>query len=926
MHSALIENTKSFVVTSRIKKSQKEFLYVFLQVSNQAKSLLEYLFVENTTKFSSILTRLESYPDTNDFSILYGATSRYTDNQSLEHMLTNFLIIADNVPEEFIANSLTILKHSLTVKLAELSNLIESSPNLIYTLVKKLFVLMNSKKQSISTLSMECLGVLGPIELSPTESAETPVMSDMSRPATFYIKIVTSEILKQLKSSHGQSSLQLFKTLQKIFSTTQEGANFNFNELEKNASLMKALQDKKTTSNSNHNSMSTDSETLDMINDSPVWNCDNYSYEEWLKKLTDILLQGIGNNTVLSCMSQLCKSNVALCELIFPYIIHEYLLANVEIGIVISSKINDTISNLIKYDQTMNDGTKKSSDKQKKKLLVDLISYLRSVERPQELVNNIKLQSWENNFWIGDIDYLAAAQLALDCDEYLSAILFSELWISQQDFNLIHSERNHFRPILSHLQISCPDATESLKEILTKSSLKLEDKDMTKGISTILSKSSDIKSLTLVDIVAEKCPESRTKLVNSMYESGMFHTLSQYIGSLESEEKAKLSDLQAECSWNLGKWDDIGSTSEDTPSFNRCILGGLQAVRQNDNNQLENWTNLAQVTLKNNSLVGTISSKTDCNLLLTKLKQISEIQLFTDNKKVEDIERIIKTCLQKDALLYKSSCKLEQVYNLRKALVDCSVSLSSAQSQKENVELCSGARKAGYYPFCYRIIEQLSEQNLPDLQVETAKIQWQQGFQKEAIQTACNVKTAANQDTEFYANLLVTLGNWMNIQRTESSSVILEEYYLKAVQILEKEVDDKSNEKEGLIEAYISLAKLADQHFRKADEYIESSEFKERKENLEIRLKEDRKWKEQRATEKNHAVKTAFVIKERFAKLDKLEIERCYKDREHYLDIAIENYMKVLQHGNNSLAVYRFLSLWLGNSELQAINTQAKKI
>ena len=859
--------------------------------------------------------------------MLYGATSRYTGNQSLEHMLTNFLIIADNVPEEFIANSLTILKNNLTVKLEDLSNLLESSPDLIYTLVKKLFALMYSKKESISTLSMDCLGLLGPIELSPTESAETPVMSDMSRPATFYIKIISSEILKQLKSSHGQSSLQLFITLQKIFSTTQEGANFNFNELEKNASLMKSLQDKITATSSNRrDSMSTESEIFDMINDSPVWNSGNYEYEEWLKRLTDILLQGIGNDTVLSCMSQLCKTNVALCELIFPFIIHEYLLANVEIGIVISSKINDIINNLIRCDQTMDEDIKKGSDKQKKKLIVDLISYLRSVERPQELVNNMKLQSWENNFWIGDIDYLAAAQLALDCDEYLSAILFSEIWISQQDYNLIHSERNHFRPILSHLQISCPDATESLKEILTKSSLKIEDTDMTKGITTILSRSSGIKSLTLVDIVAERCPESRTKLVNTMYESGMFHTLSQYIVSLESEEKAKLSDLQAECSWILGKWDDIGSTSEDTPSFNRCLLGGLQAVRQNDNNQLENWTKIAQVTLKNNIFVGTISSKTDCNHLLTKLKQISETELFADNKADKDIEGILETFLQNDAMLYNSSCKLEQVYNLRKALLDCSVSLSSAQAQKENVKLCSGARKAGYYPFCYRIIEQMSEQNLPALQIETAKIQWKQGFQKEAIQTACTVKSAANQDTEFYANLLVTLGNWMNIQRTESSSVILEEYYLKAVNILESQTSDDSHGKDGLIEAYISLAKLADQHFRKADEYIESSEFKERKENLEIRLKEDKKWKEQKATEKNHAVKTAFVIKERFAKLDKVEIERCYKDREHYLDIAIENYMKVLQHGNNSLAVYRFLSLWLGNSDLQAINKQVKKI
>ena len=862
----------------------------------QAKSLLEFLFVENTTKFSSILSRLEGFPNSNDFSILVGATRKFIESQTLEHVITNFLIVADTVPEEFLENSLSSLKSNMESQVQELAQLIDSTSELTYSLVNKLFSLVKASKVSILTLTLDCLGILGPIQLIPIDSSDAPIMSDLLRPSTYYIRIVVNELFRLLKTSQGIMSVELFTTLRNIFSNTSEGRHLNFNEFEKNASLLKSLQDPISNKNKNGNCIISDTQTLEKVYDSPIWSSENISYENWLKSLMKILMEGVADITLLACMADLCQTSLHLCELIFPFIMHEYLLANVETGLVISTKVNDVIKSLVNSgDQVMEtDQNLDAITKPKKKLIVDLITYLRSMEKPQELVSDSNLQSWENNFWIGDLDYLMAAQLALDCKEYMTAILFADIWITQQDYHIFQSDRNHFKPLLAHMQHSCPDATTTLKEILTTSNHKIEDGDTCKGLSLLLSKSSEVKSLTLVDIMAEKSSLSRDKLVYTMYESGMIHTLSLYIGSLQSDEMNRLSDLQSECSWMLGKWDDTGSNAEETPSFNRCLLGGLHSLKKNDYSQLEGWVKLAQTTLVNGSSKGIMTSALDCNILLGKLKQTSELGKFMRCRSDDTFEKLMKECIEKDNLLYKGSCNLEQVYNLRKSLVDCSSNLSCSQSQKEYIDLCRGGREAGFFPFCYRIIEQLKDKNLYALQVETAKIQWQQGLQKDAIQTAFLVKESAAKDTDFYANLLVTLGNWMNIERTESSKIIHSDYYISAVDILEKGKEGEIDEN-GLIQAYISLAKLADQHYRKADEYIQSSEFKERQENLEIRLKEGEILKVHKATEKEKSKREAYTIKERFVRIDKIEIERCYDDRKTHLAIAVENYMKVLE-------------------------------
>lgn len=70
-----------------------------------------------------------------------------------------------------------------------------------------------------------------------------------------------------------------------------------------------------------------------------------------------------------------------------------------------------------------------------------------------------------------------------------------------------------------------------------------------------------------------------------------------------------------------------------------------------------------------------------------------------------------------------------------------------------------------------------------------------------------------------------------------------------------------------------------------------------------------------------------MIILERHSNLDETEVERIMTEKETYLKLALDNYGKTLQRGeNNDSAVCRMISLWFANTESKKVSQQLQDL
>ena len=171
--------------------------------------------------------------------------------------------------------------------------------------------------------------------------------------------------------------------------------------------------------------------------------------------------------------------------------------------------------------------------------------------------------------------------------------------------------------------------------------------------------------------------------------------------------------------------------------------------------------------------------------------------------------------------------------------------------------------------------------------------------------------------------LLIDLGHWNDVEKSESSSDILD-YFKEALVLMDN--GGVMCEAESMMKAYLGLARLADQQYRKIDEYMESAEFKERQDSIKEREKEMEILKNYKQKEVEKAFRQSVVTKERFLYIDKAETVKCKKERDTYLYASISNYLAVMKYGDQSVAIYRMLSLWFANQESAEVNELMAKM
>ena len=305
-----------------------------------AKRILEFLFVENIHKFKDVFDNLE-YPSLGIFSLLSVSVGKYKKDRSLTSFLRTFLRVTDLVEFHFCENILRQLKQRLETSGTELNVLLEKDLDIVKELVMRLLTLSKMNIKSISTLAINCLGEIGPVNLKSNVLNDNSVFqpSDPSKPAFAYVKPILKKLSKLLNRESGTFARDVFNTISNILSSTQEGMELcledhGLNVLEplkkkgkRNLQVPPVIQDV--------------GRFKDEIDDEGLWVYSSLEYSSWIKVLVIRFLNCFSDKSVLGLMLGVCKNSLELCELILPYIIQEGLLHQDEnIRLVVSTRIN----------------------------------------------------------------------------------------------------------------------------------------------------------------------------------------------------------------------------------------------------------------------------------------------------------------------------------------------------------------------------------------------------------------------------------------------------------------------------------------------------------------------------------------------------------------------------------------------------------
>lgn len=178
-------------------------------------------------------------------------------------------------------------------------------------------------------------------------------------------------------------------------------------------------------------------------------------FDQWIRMLTIAMCTAFDNEPILAVLPQVLHVCEDLAEDLFPYVVHMALLQDKVDG----SKTRELLSKCI---QSSLHGTNETVIAQNG-AIINSILYLRAQALPQEHTLA------DRNTWL-DINYLTAAQAAVRCKMFKSALLFNE----------IHREQTLTPSSGSHSSVGYSTPDNMLLDIYRQ----IEDPDSYYGVKT----------------------------------------------------------------------------------------------------------------------------------------------------------------------------------------------------------------------------------------------------------------------------------------------------------------------------------------------------------------------------------------------------------------------------------------------------------
>ena len=844
-----------------------------------------------------------------------------TLDRSLSGSINRFLQNTDEDDSCFIYHTLRNLRSLIE---AETGQLCLMSRNLLLDLTKKLMKIVKVTSEEASGEALTCLALLGPIDL------ESDLFNEDSDNFTDnFIENIVTKLWRTVLSESGKLCIASGNAMVSVLST-HEGGEF--------LKVLKSYSDQSESSEAKNmlefyqpfvkgKAKSSKGPKLDIekfvktIDHSDVWIKEAGSHEEWIIALVGSLLDCFSDSSVFSNLSEACKMSSSLSEEVFKFLMFELiLLGHDDVILVISAQINNFFSSFVENVDQSEDFSSMRSDRNKDsvKTILSAVEYVRLKGVPGKNV-------WENNFLIPNLNYSHCSAAALFCGQFFSSLQFANIWCFQQGLETKFGATEHVfvGNLIAEILKHSADDGKYVLEVMFKSLKNIQDKDSSLGIgrflidspvsriSNLLSENKHVLAASLSDSFICSNPGVVSGLVRSLHGLGMYHSLAQYLRGADQDQSQDMLDTQQECSWRLEQWDQLCPEAA-RQSFHGCILGGLESAVSNNNDGVKHWVSQGLRIVKDDIKCSEIESCAEAYSNLSKLRQLSELSTLgvMEESSVGDYLRDLTI---RD--------KLTQNFTLIEPILSQRVILLKTKAMKEvervALNLSNLARESEAFWVCNNLQKYFTKKSLP-VQLEEATVVYSQGLKEAGIQLARNlidnVETNMN-NCSIVSKIFLNLGNWLDDQKAETSSTILKNYLMKSVRTLE----NFTERGEDMMEAYYAMAAMTDKLYTQTFQFMNSSQFKDRKEAIERNMKESEILA--KATNKQKDLNIPRVIKERFVKLDSAEVEEYRRRLMDYLKMSLDNYLSVLKLGDKPLVVYRLISLWFneGNHDLPAV-------
>jgi ataxia telangiectasia mutated family protein len=561
-----------------------------------------------------------------------------------------------------------------------------------------------------------------------------------------------------------------------------------------------------------------------------------------------------------------------------------------------------------------------------------------------------------------ELDFFELAKIAFRCQRFNTALLCMEIWIDMK------GSQNIKLDVLYENDKDIPLHTKMLMDIYAQ----VEDPDMFYGIDCLLNDTALLKrheqekdweklfrtcSYTM-DVNPKNSNGVDSLLVKSMRFSGL-SSLSQMF--LDNQCAPDLESLRVEAAWKMSEWDfDIGGGDSFDHSLFKLLKTAMQSPQllslqlpqcyEDVSRKLWNLTSINYATYMDASYKCFVFKEIDlsshffsCDLLRFKeiVNELNDrVVSVLDSLDFDKLETVLQvrskiaesklSCMIPDlqrkvsygvchnfffSHLYKFS-KIARNNKRHDLSLHASRRLTSNNSTTSFIWKCFGTLEKAKTQWSlgerYHAIKVL--QFFTDMQFSSENLSGKYEYFSLYEDKSKNMNLLKSVTGYFLkAKMLSQLGTWKWETRSERPRTIMQNYFMKAFELLRNEID--RDEVQKMVSVVYKIATYANSQYdelSKSKLMIDSVELNRRK------SEELRQLGEVVTVTRDSTAKRLLSFKKRRIEKqvasDKSEIEQMYQEQTEFLHLSLDGYLQCLRRCDKyNSTIYSFTSLWLAN-------------
>ncbi|CAH0564566.1 unnamed protein product [Brassicogethes aeneus] len=914
--------------------------------------IVNFLVVENLTHLSDAISKLDTFPRTEEFEKLNTIIKnlKYNNkNVTLQKEIDFFLNANDDECNSSQEESLKQLRTTLIKEKVQLKNMYENLKNIrgfsedciqshLHRLVAKLVKMTWGTDKSINSEAVKCLGELGPANLltlilQPAQSLENDKCTPFEMISGIAVLLLSKYIVDCDIRISRVASNALHDVLNSKEAMKMTTASFSFSKkgsIDKRF-LVPYIGSEILTNNSNV--VLNQDLLISSINSDELW-CpkNNITHELWVVELVRALLEAFGDDCFLPKLIPICNEKIEICEDLLPHLIF-LCLHDKKIAKIMPTKINKFFKK--QWLCSLNKSSSKDviRDKRTVKCMLNVVDFVRL----KKSVAKYKA----NKF---DVSYLYVAQASQYCDDNFAALLYAELYCYSK---LEEVEKKHYKPLPSGYT----------KHDLIYDSL---DRETAKAMHNIFRKAykaiGDLDAMNGCGISFILEPEFR---VESYKDSNQWdqvaHFYEMQVGRGDISCKKMLMDSlkmcslyevpllcasgieeqQYECLWRLGHWNFEEPTSNaevnlDVNDFEKFKFRYLKSLHDDDKLNFEKSSHLQNLCLVEKLKQTNLECSKNLYPILTQAQSLVEALDFAEAFDSGHFEGLLQKWHLQDLISKDSEFRyIEPIIAQRVVLLKSYLKIAKNKGLKEilvdmMLKFADLARNESDHRVASRILTDLQQMSkINDIQkakihLSQAQLCWALNDKLAAKHILSKLGRNEEENPIVRSRALKLSGQYMVETYSENRQTIIDDYFLKSLDIIDKtDTESTRQESDNIVDTYDKLASFADKEYQQ----MKSDIFQKKISNME-KSKETarliRTKKSQTADER-----MAADLHEKQSKIDEDEIENNNKGRNNFLKLALRYYLKNLQRSDkNNIRIFRVMSLFLENRA----NASIKKI